>query len=143
MLSRKENNELANVKIKSIIGQDAVLEGTLNAKETTRVDGLIRGDVEIGEVLVLGVTGKIVGNVKASTIMVGGQVEGDLTAKEKIVISATGKVNGNIRSKKLIVDENGVFRGQCFMGEDAAPQIAELPDKSEKSDRSDKSEKRL
>ena len=80
---------IINVKIKSIIGPDAVFEGSLHAKETTRVDGLIRGDVTIDEVLILGVTGKVIGNVNAATIMVGGQVEGDLYAKEKIIISAT------------------------------------------------------
>ena len=139
MLSKKNNNDAVNGNIKSIIGQDAVFEGTLHAKDTTRVDGLIKGDVEIGEALILGVTGKIVGNVNASTIMVGGQVEGDLNAKDKIVISATGKVTGNIRAKKLIVDENGVFRGECFMGEEVIkkeePQTAQTAVKDEKKDK--------
>lgn len=118
MLGKKDNSESANVKIKSIIGPDAVFEGTLRAKETTRVDGLIKGDVEIEETLILGVSGRVVGNVTAATIMVGGQVEGDLHANEKIIISATGKVSGNLHTKKLIIDENAVFHGQCFMGEE-------------------------
>lgn len=124
MLGKKESTETTNVKIKSLIGQDAVFEGTLRAKETTRVDGLIKGDIRIEETLILGISGKVVGNVNASTIMVGGQVEGDLHAKEKIIISATGKVNGNLHTKKLIVDENAVFHGQCFMNEEA-PEKAE------------------
>lgn len=124
MLVKKDNNENTNVKIKSLIGQDAVFEGSLHAKETTRVDGLIKGDVTIDEVLILGVSGRIVGNVNAATIMVGGQVEGDLYAKEKIIISATGKVNGNLHTKKLIVDENAVFHGQCFMEEEKPADTA-------------------
>lgn len=121
-MSRKDTNEAPNVKIKSIIGQDTVFEGTLYAKETTRVDGLIKGDVKIEGTLVLGVSGRINGNVTASTIMVGGSVEGDLAAREKIVISATGKVSGNLHTKKLIIDENAVFRGQCFMDDGMKPQ---------------------
>lgn len=130
MLSRKDTNETPNVKIKSIIGQDAVFEGTLYAKETTRVDGLIKGDVKIEGALVLGVSGRINGNVTASTIMVGGSVEGDLVAKEKIVISATGKVSGNLHTKKLIIDENAVFRGQCFMDDGMKPQQSAETEKS-------------
>jgi len=126
MLVKKETNDTQNVKIKSIIGQDAVFEGTLYAKETTRVDGLIKGDIKIDEALVLGVTGKVIGNVNAATIMVGGQVDGDLHAKEKIIISATGKVNGNLHTKKLIIDENAVFHGQCFMKEEAPVQEASV-----------------
>lgn len=133
MLSRKDTNETSNVKIKSIIAQDAVFEGMLYAKETTRVDGLIKGDVKIDGVLVLGASGRINGNVEASTIMVGGSVEGDLIAKEKIVISATGKVNGNLHTKKLIIDENAVFRGQCFMDDGMKPQQNASAEKSAES----------
>ena len=122
MLKKKENNDNQFSKIKSIIGQDAVFEGTLQAKETTRVDGLIKGDVKIDTVLVLGLTGKIVGNVQAATIMIGGTVEGDLVATDKITISATGKVTGNLHTKKLVVDENAVFFGQCFMGDNVPKQ---------------------
>ncbi len=131
MLKKKENNDNQFSKIKSIIGQDAVFEGTLQAKETTRVDGLIKGDVKIDTVLVLGLTGKIVGNVQAATIMIGGTVEGDLVATDKITISATGKVTGNLHTKKLVVDENAVFFGQCFMGDHAParpePETAQTP----------------
>lgn len=116
MLTKRDSADAANARIKSILGQDAVFEGTLSAKEATRIDGLVKGDVKIESTLVLGVSGRIVGNVNAATIMVGGQVEGDLVAGEKIVISATGRVNGNLHTKKLIVDENAVFHGQCFMG---------------------------
>ncbi len=127
MLKKKENNDAQFAKIKSIIGQDAVFEGTLQAKETTRVDGLIKGDVKIDTVLVLGLTGKIVGNVRAATIMIGGTVEGDLIASDKITISATGKVTGNLHTKKLVVDENAVFFGQCFMGDDVPKPVSEAP----------------
>jgi len=135
MLSRKENND-ATVKIKSIIGQDAVFEGTLHAKETTRVDGVIKGDVEIDTTLVLGVSGKVIGNVTAAVIMVGGRVEGDIIAKDKITIASTGNVTGNIHAKKLVIDENAVFRGQSFMGEEIpkleGAEQAALPDKAGK-----------
>lgn len=124
MLGKKEHSDSANVKIKSIIGPDAVFEGTFYAKETTRVDGEIKGDVRIEDVLVLGVTGKVAGNVTAASIMVGGCVEGDLYAEEKIVISATGKVSGNLHTKKLIIDENAVFHGQCFMGDEEQVKAA-------------------
>lgn len=136
MLRKKENNDMQNQKIKSIIGQDAVFEGTLEAKESTRVDGLIRGDVKIETVLILGVTGKIVGNVNASSIMIGGTVEGDLVADNKITIAATGKVTGNLHTKKLVVDENAMFRGQCFMGEQA-PKKEEGSPKPQGSDTGD------
>ena len=101
MLKKKENNDAQFAKIKSIIGQDAVFEGTLQAKGNHKSDGLIKGDVKIDTVPVLGLTGKIVGNVRAATIMIGGTVEGgNLVASDKITISAIEvKVTGNLHPR--------------------------------------------
>ncbi len=123
MLIKKEGSDgnVGNVRIKSIVAQDAVVDGNLQAKGATRIDGVVRGNVKIDEMLVLGAASKVIGNIYAASIMVGGEVEGDLAAKEKVTISGTGKVTGNLHTKKLIVDENAVFRGQCFMG-DEIPQ---------------------
>lgn len=115
MLGRKAGNEMQNTKINTVLGKDAMLEGNFHAKGTTRIDGMVQGDVAVEETLILGASGKITGNVQAASIMVGGNVQGDLYAKEKIEISATGKVAGNIRTKKLIIDENAVFQGNCNM----------------------------
>lgn len=125
MLSRKSGNDAQLSKINTILGKDAVLEGNFHAKGTTRIDGTIQGDVVVEDMLVLGASGKIIGNVQASVIMVGGNVQGDLSAREKIEISATGRVTGNIRTKKLIIDENAVFQGNCNM-DDAGSKKADV-----------------
>ncbi len=117
MFMKKDIGDMSNVKIKSIIGQDVVIEGNFYARESTRIDGQVMGYVCIDGALVRGSGSRISGNVAASSIMTGGQIDGDLTAKDKIVIASTGKVTGNMWTKKLVIDENAVFQGQCFMGD--------------------------
>lgn len=114
MLGKKTTEHL-NAKINSIIGADMVMEGNITAKETIRIEGTVKGDVSSEGVLIISASGKVIGNVKASSIMVSGTIEGDMTSNGRIEVSATGKISGNIKTKSLIIDENAVFQGQCTM----------------------------
>lgn len=111
----KKSTEQINAKISSIIGADMVVDGNIHAKEGVRVEGSVTGDVETEGALIISASGKVKGNVKGSSIFIGGSLEGDLTSGGRTEVVSTGKVIGNIRTKSLVVDENGVFQGQCTM----------------------------
>lgn len=111
----KKSTEQINAKISSIIGADMVVDGNIRAKEGVRVEGSVTGDVETEGALIISASGKVKGNVKGSSIFIGGSLEGDLTSGGRTEVVSTGKVIGNIRTKSLVVDENGVFQGQCTM----------------------------
>lgn len=114
MLGKKTTENL-NAKINSVIGADMVMEGNITAKETIRIEGTIKGDVSSEGILIVSTSGKIIGNVKGSSIMVSGTIQGDMDSNGRIEVSATGRINGNIKTKSLIIDENAVFQGQCTM----------------------------
>lgn len=111
----KKSTEQANAKISSIIGADMVVDGNIRAKEGVRVEGSVTGDVVTEGALIISASGKVKGNVKGSSIFIGGSLEGDLTSSGRTEVVSTGKVIGDIRTKSLVVDENGVFQGQCTM----------------------------
>lgn len=111
----KKSTEQSNAKISSIIGADMVVDGNIRAKEGVRVEGSVTGDVVTEGALIISASGRVKGNVKGSSIFIGGSLEGDLTSSGRTEVVSTGKVIGNIRTKSLVVDENGVFQGQCTM----------------------------
>lgn len=105
-------------RINSIIGPETVLEGNFKTKDTTRVEGTIRGDVTSEGTLILSDKGKIYGNITAKNVIVGGAVEGNITVEDKIEITAMGSIKGDITTRSLIIDENAVFQGNCLMNSD-------------------------
>lgn len=123
MLNRRNTNEMHHAKIDSIIGAEAVFEGDLRTSATTRIDGVIKGDIKSGGTLIIGVGGKVIGNIYATNIMVSGTVEGNLFAQEKIEAASTGVILGNIETKCLFIDEDAVFQGQCNMKRDISQTI--------------------
>lgn len=111
MLGRKD----AEIKITTLIGSDAELDGGFIAGGSVRVDGKINGDVTVGKTLILGVTGFIRGDVKAENIVVGGEIQGDITAANKTELMETAKVVGDIVTALIVIDEKAIFQGGCNM----------------------------
>ena len=103
-------------QVGTIIGPGAVLDGPLTTKDSTRIDGTVKGNVTISGALIVGQEGKITGTVSAMNAYIAGEVTGNISAPQgKVEISDTGKVIGNVSCKGIIIDENAVFSGQCDM----------------------------
>ncbi len=115
--SKKETTlDPALEQVGTIIGPGAVLDGPLTTKDSTRIDGTIKGNVTVSGALIVGQEGKITGTVSAMNAYIAGEVNGNISAPQgKIEISDTGKVIGDVTCKGIIIDENAVFSGQCDM----------------------------
>lgn len=110
-----EDNTLLE-QVGTIIGPGAVIDGPLTTKDSTRIDGTIKGNVTVSGALIIGQEGKVVGTISALNVYVAGEVNGNITTSQgKIEISDTGKVIGDITCKGIIIDENAVFQGKCEM----------------------------
>ena len=103
-------------QVGTIIGPGAVLDGPLTTKDSTRIDGTVKGNVTISGALIVGQEGKITGTVSAMNAYIAGEITGNVSAPQgKVEISDTGKVIGDVTCKGIIIDENAVFSGQCDM----------------------------
>ncbi len=118
MFGNKKDNTVdpALEQVGTIIGPGAVLDGPLTTKDSTRIDGTVKGNVTISGALIVGQEGKITGTISAMNAYIAGEVTGNIAAPQgKVEISDTGKVIGDITCKGIIIDENAVFSGQCDM----------------------------
>lgn len=110
-------------KISTIIGPGAVFNGNLNAPETTRVDGIINGNCNCGQNLILGPEGQIKGNITAQNVTISGKVEGDVNVHGKLELYSTGRLVGNVTARSLVIDEDAYFDGRCSMAVSANPPV--------------------
>lgn len=109
---------LANCTITTIVGSDTVVEGTIITKSSVRIDGTLVGGVSAEGVVILSKNGKIRGNIMAENIIVAGVVEGNMQIREKTNVEPTGEIYGDITTKKLLIDEESIFQGNCYMNRD-------------------------
>ncbi len=116
---RDDKINLDNYTITTFVGSDTVVEGTIITESSVRIDGTLIGGVSAEGVVILSKNGKIKGNIMAENIVVAGVVEGNMQIREKVNVEPTGEVYGDITTKSLLIDEESVFQGNCFMNREA------------------------
>jgi cytoskeletal protein CcmA (bactofilin family) len=75
----------------------------------------------------IGETAVIKGKVEATILILNGILEGEVTAKERTEIQASGKLYGTVFTPIFVIQDGGIFEGNCKMG--AKP--GREPEKSE------------
>ena len=105
----------------NVIGADTTIEGNIISKGDMRIDGTLTGSIKTSAKLVLGVSGKIEGDLEAKSADISGTVKGNLLVSEVLYLKQTAKVHGDIRTGKLVVENGSEFNGQCTMGGNAIP----------------------
>ena len=107
-------------KLETIVGNDTHIAGKVSVKGTIRVDGIVEGDVQ-ADWVVVGETGKILGNTRTRGMVVGGSVEGNIEATEMVELREKAKMAGEIHAPKLGISEGAVFDGRARMKDDSGP----------------------
>lgn len=116
MFSRKENTNSCNYsKIDTLIGIDSVIEGKMTTNGTIRIDGTINGDLTVKGTVIISETGKVFGNLDCENSEISGILKGNVDCVEQLRITDSGKLYGDINVQSFVVDENGLFDGNCKM----------------------------
>ncbi len=97
-------------------GKDSLLKGIMNSEGIFRLDGRIEGEIFHRGTLIVGETAVIKGKVEATTLILNGILEGDVTAKERMEIHARGKLYGTVFTPIFVMQDGGIFEGNCKMG---------------------------
>ena len=116
MLGKKEKSAPQTNSAINVIGEGTVIEGNLRSSGDLRIDGTVHGNVSTTSKCVLGISGKIVGNINAKSCDLSGTVNGNLLVSELLLLKSSGKVDGDIKTDKIVVENGGEFNGSCTMG---------------------------
>ena len=101
------------IKIDTLIGKRAIIDGDLTGKGNYKIDGTVTGDVRIKGDLVTGEKSIITGDIVAKNIIIAGTVTGDVEASGQLTIKHTGMITGDQKCGSLIVEEGSRVTGKC------------------------------
>lgn len=102
-------------KIEVIIGPETCVKGDLSSKGAVRIDGKLEGNLD-ADLVIVGETGLIKGNIDARGAIIDGRVEGNIRASELVEIKSNGCLKGDLFCQKLVIQEGGLFEGRSHMG---------------------------
>jgi cytoskeletal protein CcmA (bactofilin family) len=112
MLKKKAKNLLDEVE--TLIGRNAVFEGTIKTDKVIRIDGKVSGNI-YAEGVIIGETAEITGDIEGNVILASGAVKGNINAAENIDLLPSAKIFGDIKTNALSIAEVSQFYGKSSM----------------------------
>jgi cytoskeletal protein CcmA (bactofilin family) len=106
--------------VPTIIGEDAVLEGTLQSAAPVHINGTFKGRIIAENELVIAAGGRVEANIRARRVVIAGRFTGDMIVSEDIEIASTCHFLGTLIQKApgLVVAKGGRFEGRSVYVDD-------------------------
>lgn len=116
MFSNSKKNQAQKVdEIDTVIGPGTKFEGEIKATGIVRIDGVFIGDIYTKGDIIIGDHGEANGNMTSRNMIIAGKTNAKLKCEDKLEIRSTGKVIGDVEVCNIVIEENAIFKGQCFM----------------------------
>ena len=103
--------EVVADQVTGVLESNAVFEGTLAYSGCFHVNGTVRGKVETPDVLVVGESGRVEGQIHAGVVIIYGKVEAEINAKYRVEIRKPAVFRGEMSTPSLKVEEGVIFEG--------------------------------
>jgi cytoskeletal protein CcmA (bactofilin family) len=105
-----------DVNITTLIGKTCKIVGNITTKESIRVDGHVKGNIEAESHASITDTAIVEGDIKGSEIFVAGKVIGNITASKALELEKSTIITGDIYTAKLQIHSGAIFNGTTKMG---------------------------
>jgi len=133
---KEKKREIEESKITGFFDKETEIKGDLRFKGTFRVDGVFKGKIDSGSILIVGDSGRVEADVKIGHIIINGEIKGNITASEKVEVNSNGKVYGTIISPKLVVEEGAYLEANCHTTDKSSqpvPAPSPVPEKDQEA----------
>jgi cytoskeletal protein CcmA (bactofilin family) len=108
-------NPSASDEISAYLGKETVFEGKMTFEGVFRLDGKFSGEIFESGTLIIGENAFVKGKIGVNTLIIDGLVEGEVNAKGRTEIHTKGKLFGELVTPVLVINEGGIFEGNCKM----------------------------
>ena len=95
----------------TVIAQGTCIIGGISTQGTVHIDGKFEGVILEADVISIGPTGEVIGDIKANNLVVNGLFDGKIDCNIVQILS-NGKVIGDMQYNELIIETNGKFEGR-------------------------------
>ena len=97
------------------ICENTKIVGTIETTGDIRIDGTLEGSVVSTGRVVVGLKGKIKGDLHCACVDVSGRMKGNVLADDVIMLKEKSVFVGEITTQKLIIESGATFNGVCKM----------------------------
>lgn len=108
----------------NVIVEGSKVVGDFITESNLRIDGEVLGNVSAAAKVVIGTSGKILGNLNCVEADIEGRLDGLLNVEKLLTLRSSANVIGEITTSKIQIEEGANFSGNCVMNNQSAPASA-------------------
>jgi cytoskeletal protein CcmA (bactofilin family) len=103
--------------VHTMIGADAVIQGSVTCEGGIAVYGKVYGDVTSEGPVRVARGGEIHGDIQANESQIGGVVDGNVRVENRAILGAESQLKGDLIYRTLVIEEGAQFQGHCVLAE--------------------------
>ena len=101
----------------NLIGKGTKITGDIISDGDIRIDGELTGNLQCSGRTVIGVTGKVNGEVSCKNADVSGFMKGKMAVEQLLSLKSSSKVYGEVQTAKISIEPGALFSGSCQMSD--------------------------
>lgn len=104
-------------EVTTLLSEGTSFEGNINSSSSIRVEGFLKGDIQVEQNIIVGETGKIIGNITSSKLIVFGTVEG-LIKTHVLKVHKTAKIKSEsvVEAEVASVEDGAILECKFSVG---------------------------
>ncbi len=110
-----KNNETDSTSV-NLIGVGTIIDGNITTNGDMRIDGTLKGTINVKGKLVVGTSGNVEGEIVCQNADVSGTIKGKIGVSELLSLKASSKLTCDIITNKIAIEPGAAFSGSCSMG---------------------------
>lgn len=97
------------------LGAGSEFTGNITATQDIRIDGVLKGNLKCKERVIIGLHGKVTGEMHCESAIIEGEFQGDMVVSNTLEVLSKATITGNVSAGILVVEKGAVFHVQCTM----------------------------
>jgi cytoskeletal protein CcmA (bactofilin family) len=103
--------DVVSTQLTGVLESSVEFKGNLSYSGCFHVNGVIHGKITTPDMLVIGETGRVTGEISAGVIIIYGRVEATIDAKYRVEIRKPAVFKGEMSTPSLKVEDGVIFEG--------------------------------
>ncbi|MBU6152718.1 MAG: polymer-forming cytoskeletal protein [Bdellovibrionales bacterium] len=103
--------EVVSTQVTGVLESSVEFRGNLAYSGCFHINGILNGTVTTPDMLVIGETGRVTGEIKAGIVIIYGRVEATIDAKHRVEIRKPAVFKGEMSTPSLRVEDGVIFEG--------------------------------
>jgi cytoskeletal protein CcmA (bactofilin family) len=101
--------EVVSTRVTGVLEASVEFKGNLAYSGCFHVNGVVQGKIHTPDMLVVGETGRVSGEIRAGVVIIYGRVEATIDAKYRVEIRKSAVFKGEMSTPSLKVEDGVIF----------------------------------